>query len=118
MRSACATSRRASVSAKSIPAWRNFSASACRAAAIDKRGGEHHVGAFGRQQFGLVFGHQRVDDLVQGLAFHHLRQLVQRQIDAVIGDAALRKVIGADALGAVARADLPAPFGRARGVEL
>ena len=65
-----------------------------------------------------MLGHQRVDDLVQGLAFHHLRQLVQRQIDAVVGDAALRKIIGADAFRAVARADLAAPFGRAFGVEL
>ena len=65
-----------------------------------------------------MLGHQRVDDLVQGLAFHHLRQLVQRQIDAVIGDAALRKIIGADALRAVAGADLAAPVGGALGVEL
>ena len=40
------------------------------------------------------------------------------KIDAVIGDAALRKIISADALGPVARADLPAPLGRALGVEL
>ena len=51
-------------------------------------------------------------------AFDHLRQLVEREIDAVIADAALRKIVGADALGAVARADLAAPVGRALGVLL
>jgi hypothetical protein len=35
-----------------------------------------------------------------------LVELVERQVDAVIGDAALREIIGADALGAVAGADL------------
>src|SRR5450631_3266878 len=65
-----------------------------------------------------MLGDERVDDLVQRLAFHHLRQLVQGQIDAVVGDAALRKIIGADAFRAVARADLPAPVGRALGVKL
>ena len=63
-------------------------------------------GAFGRQQLGLVLGDQRVDDLVQRLALHHLGQIVERQVDAVVGDAALREIVGADALGAVARADL------------
>ena len=77
-----------------------------------------HVSALGREQRGLMLGHQRVDDLAERLAFHHLRQLVERQIDAVVGDAALRKIIGADALGAVAGADLAAPLGGARGVEL
>jgi methyl-accepting chemotaxis protein len=45
------------------------------------------------QQFGHVAVHDRRVDLVQ------------RQVDAVVGDAALRKVVGADALGAVAAAD-------------
>src|SRR5206468_12828561 len=67
-----------------------------------------------RQQFRLMLGHQRVDDLAQRLAFHHLRQLVEREIDAVVAHSRLRKIIGADALGAVARADLPAPLSGAR----
>ena len=74
--------------------------------------------AFGRQQFGLMFGHQCVDHIGERLAFHHLRQFVERQVDAVIGDATLREIIGADAFGAVAGADLAAPLGRALGVEL
>src|SRR3954452_15728849 len=36
----------------------------------------------------------------------------------MVGDAALRKIVGADALGAVARADLAAPLRRAFGIEL
>jgi len=71
-----------------------------------------------RQQRGLMLGHQRVDDLAQRLALDHLRQLVEREIDAVVGNAALREIIGADALGAVARADLPAPLSGARRVLL
>ena len=113
---------RASTSATSMPAGLNACAirrDACATAGAGFQAGDQSSRrAFGRQQFGLVLGHQRVDDLVQRLAFHHLRQLVQRQIDAVIGDAALRKIIGADAFGAVAGADLPAPLGGALGVEL
>src|SRR5215468_9152853 len=73
---------------------------------------------FRRQQFRLVLGHQRVDDLAQRLAFDHLRQLVKREIDAVVAHAPLRKIIGADALGTVAGADLAAPLGGARSVLL
>ena len=39
------------------------------------------------------------------LAVHDALDLVERQVDAVVGDAALREVVGADALGTVARAD-------------
>ena len=56
-----------------------------------------------RQPVGLVLGHQRVDDLAQFVAGDDARQIVERQVDAVVGDAALREIIGADALAAVAR---------------
>src|SRR3954452_16859153 len=59
-----------------------------------------------------MFGRERIDQLAQRLAGDHLRQLVERQVDAVIGDAPLRKIIGADALGAVAGADLLASIRR------
>src|SRR5699024_8776327 len=62
------------------------------------------VGAEGGQLFGLVLGKQRVDDGIE-LAGHDVVELVQRQIDAMIGDSALRKVIGANALRPVATAD-------------
>ena len=63
-----------------------------------------------------MFGGQRVDQFAQRFAGDHLRQLVERQVDAVVGDAALRKIVGADALAAVAGADLLLAVGRARRV--
>ena len=47
---------------------------------------------------------QRIGQLVE-LAVHDEADLVKRQVDAMVGDASLRKVVGADALGTVARAD-------------
>src|SRR5690606_21044396 len=40
------------------------------------------------EQLRLVVGDQRVDDLVD-LAFHHPVELVEGEVDAVVGDAAL-----------------------------
>ena len=51
-------------------------------------------------------GGQRVGQFAQRFARNHLRQFVERQVDAVVGDAALREIIGADALASVAGADL------------
>src|SRR4249919_2836878 len=62
----------------------------------------------------VASGFVRFTDLAQRLAFDHLRQLVQREINAVIAHAPLRKIIGADAFGAVAGADLTATLGGAR----
>src|SRR5579864_740525 len=56
----------------------------------------------------LVFLLQGIDQLIE-VTVHDLRQTIKCQIDTVIGHAALRKVIGTDALGAVAAADLQAP---------
>src|SRR6202022_2862563 len=42
---------------------------------------------------------------------------IERQVDAVIGDAALRAIIGADALRTVPGADLLATIRRSRGVD-
>ncbi len=53
---------------------------------------------------------QRADQFVE-VAVHDHVDLVQRQIDPVVGHAALRKVVGADAVAAVARADQVAPRG-------
>src|SRR5690606_11561882 len=55
-----------------------------------------------RQFFGLIFGDERVDDLVQAFARHDPVELIKRQVDAMIRHAALRKVIGADAFRPVA----------------
>src|SRR5215467_12655248 len=65
-----------------------------------------------------MLGDERVDDLAERFALDDLRQLVERQIDAVIADATLWEIIGADALGAIAGADLAAPVRGALGVAL
>src|SRR5579864_1663478 len=54
----------------------------------------------------LVVGQEGIDELIERLAAQHLVDLVEGQIDPVVGDAALREVVGADALGAVARSHL------------
>src|SRR5690606_1307624 len=55
---------------------------------------------------GLVFVREAIDQGVD-VAFQHVGQVVQGQaFDAVVGDPALRVVVGADALAAVAAADL------------
>ena len=65
-----------------------------------------------------MLGHQRVRHLVEGGAGHHVLQPVEGQVDAVVGEPTLREVVGADALGAVAGADLGPAVGRPRGVLL
>src|SRR5262249_4160447 len=57
----------------------------------------------------LVEVAQAADQLVE-VAGHDGVQLVEVQVDAVVGDAVLREVVGADALTAVARADQGAPL--------
>ena len=54
--------------------------------------------------FGLIGAAQGFDHFVH-VAGNDLVELVQGQIDAVIGEPALRKVVGADAFTAVARTD-------------
>lgn len=54
------------------------------------------------EQGRLVLGHQRVDQLVEGRTLQDLGQLVEGELDAVVGDAPLGEVVGADALGAIA----------------
>ena len=45
------------------------------------------------------------------LAVHGFGELMQGEIDAVVGHAILRKIVGADFFGAVAGLDLAAAFG-------
>ena len=54
----------------------------------------------------LVGGDQGIDHIVELLAAEDPLELVQGQVDAMVGHPALRKVISANALGAVARAHL------------
>src|SRR5436305_3443600 len=72
----------------------------------------------GRQQLGLMLRHQCVDDLAQRLALDDLGQLVQGQVDAVIADSRLRKIVGTNSLGAVSGTDLAAALGSALGFAL
>src|ERR1700678_3427484 len=66
----------------------------------------------GFQLGGQVRGGQRVDDPVE-LTVDDLIQVVGLVTDAVIGDAVLREIVGADPLGPVHGPDLTAPL-RAR----
>src|SRR5688572_1882101 len=60
---------------------------------------------------GLVFVLQRRQQLVD-LALHDVAELVEREIDAVVGHATLREVVGADAFGTVAGAHLQLAIAR------
>src|SRR5689334_20735364 len=64
-----------------------------------------------RELLGLELLRERIDDLVQ-IAVHDRVDPVEREVDAVVGDAALREIVGADALAAVARADQALARGR------
>ena len=56
------------------------------------------------EQVGLILVRERPDHVVE-IAVDDVLDLVEREIDAVIREPALREVVGADALGAIARAD-------------
>src|SRR5439155_17170150 len=58
----------------------------------------------GVERLRLLARGEGVDDRVE-LAVEHALERVQREARPVVGDAALREVVGADLLGAVARAD-------------
>ena len=62
-------------------------------------------------------GAERADELVE-IALDDAIELVEREPDAVIGDAVLRVVVGADLLRALARADHAAALGADGGVLL
>jgi hypothetical protein len=66
-----------------------------------------------RQLVGLILVDQRLDDGIE-IPFQNVAELVEREVDAVIGDAPLREVVGADALGAIAAADQLRRVGPAR----
>src|SRR5574343_984814 len=61
------------------------------------------LGQFG-QLISLVFGGQRAEQFVH-VAVHDRGDLVQRQVDPVVGDPSLWEIVGADTLGAVAGTD-------------
>src|SRR6476619_5598701 len=57
-------------------------------------------------------GLQRLDDASE-VAIEDALEIVQREVDAMIRDAVLRKVVGADFRGPIASADLGLPHARA-----
>ena len=69
-----------------------------------------HLDEFLLQAFRLEVRYQRVDEGSQ-FAVHHFGELVQREADAMVGDAVLREIVGANFLGAVARLDLAQALG-------
>jgi hypothetical protein len=73
---------------------------------------ERHHAAFSerpREQLGLMLCGKRRADFVE-IPVHDVVDLVEREIDAVVGHAALREVVGADAIRPVARADEALPL--------
>src|ERR1041384_4815128 len=67
-------------------------------------------GRYFGQTLVVVFRHQIFDQLIQ-VAFHDGGQVLDGEVDAVVGDTVLGEVVGADFFAAVARADLVAAGG-------
>jgi hypothetical protein len=65
------------------------------------------------QSIGLGARHELVDHRID-VALERVLQLMHREVDAVIGDAVLFEVVGADLLGSIAAADLAAALLRDR----
>src|SRR5262245_7697335 len=116
--STAAANRRVSFPGWSMPARRSCDVACARASptvGIRACPGSG-IGALlhGGQLARLMLRDERVDQLVEPSALEHRFKVVQCQADAVIGDAPLWKIVGADALRAVARADLPLALGSTR----
>src|SRR6187402_994373 len=89
-------------SRRSTPSWRAW---ASASATVANSGTQRTLAALQRRQLlGRARGLQCREHVVE-VAVHHGAELVQREVDAVIGQPSLRKVVGADAVGAVAAAD-------------
>ena len=70
-----------------------------------------------RELFRALGREERVDERVHA-PLEHVRQLVHRQLDAVVGHPVLGEVVRADLLGPLAGPDLRAPVGRLLGGRL
>ena len=69
------------------------------------------------QSLGFEVSDERVDERAE-LAVHRFGELVKSKVDAVVGDAILREIVGAYFFGAVASLDLPFSFSGEGGVLL
>src|SRR3984893_10315272 len=66
--------------------------------------------AFGRrEQICLMLGDEGIDHFIQRFAGHDLVELVESQMDPVVGEPPLREIISADSFGAIAGTDLGTP---------
>src|SRR6056297_2357562 len=62
-----------------------------------------------------MLGDERIKDIAERLTGEDFGQLVEREADAVIGDAPLREIVGADTLRTITGTDLGAPIRRPLG---
>src|SRR5438445_12242729 len=114
MASAAATNRRAWRRASSNPA---ADSSPAAAATSEPSVSATPASPLHRGQYrSLVLRQDRIDDLAKRFAAHHLVDLVQRQVDAVVGHPPLREIVGADTLRSIAAANLVLALGGARTV--
>src|SRR5438093_6358787 len=88
----------ARLSARTANSWARWTRRGCK---DSSRVSDLHSGEF----FLEVMNHQRLNNRVQ-VAFQNERKVIECQLDAMIGHAVLREIIGADALVAFARPDL------------
>src|SRR5208283_169625 len=109
-RMACASSTSAASRGAAMPASSNRRVPWSNAVCTVMRASDHHtlLGLL-LQFFGLVIGGEGVEDGIH-LTLHHEIQLMQREADAVIRDAVLREVVGADLFAAIAGAHHAAPL--------
>src|SRR6185312_13747109 len=88
------------------------------ASAIAGAAGTSAIAAADRGELlGVGFLRQRLGDLVE-VAVHDVGDPVEREVDPMIGDAALREVVRADALAAIAAADQALALGGLLGMAL
>ena len=55
-----------------------------------------------REQICLMVGDEGIDHFIQRFAAHDLVELVESQMDPVVGESPLRKIVSADSFGAIA----------------
>src|SRR5271156_1208127 len=77
-------------------------ASLCAAWSIASCARRWLIAVLGAQRLLAIVSCQRVDNRIDG-AVEKIVELMNRHVDAMVGHPRLRKVVGADALGAVAR---------------
>src|SRR5438876_262724 len=58
-----------------------------------------------RQLLLQIVHHERIDQRID-FAFNHVREIIEREFDAVIGHTVLRKIVGANFFAALAGANL------------